>query len=467
MRCHLLARALVRSSAILLIMGIPAALQGQDQGQDLVVPTSNTMRGLQIYSVSAYSVYYSSGFPDSYTFQTGTGTFGSDMGLGASARIGWQRTGEKSTYSFLYMPSYTGRVRYAAWNFLNHSLSFTGSRKIARRWTLGFSTAGNVSNLAETFFSPTVFSNLASVPASFPDLAAAVLAGQFSSAQLAAALTGAPLIEAPGRNVFYGDRILMAGADTTLSYSYSPRLTIRLAARGNRSQYLSDSANMSASQSLYVIPSTTSAGADVDVAYSLSPRTQIGVSVGSNRIVSDLVDSYVTSSTASVGRTMGIHWFLQVHGGVSTVTPVRQMILLPAGSLPSGPQPTGGGSLGFRTFSHTFLGSYDHSASDSYGYGANSTESISGSWNWRRPGRSWWVECGLSEQRMEGNSAAYGNISSWRVTGGWGKLIGTQKALLAQYVYMRYSGVLQNTPFNASQSAVRFTISWSPRPGLL
>ena len=400
MRCDV-ARAFVRRAAALLLLGAPALLWAQSQGQDFVAATPTTPRGLQVYTVSAYAVYYSAGFPDTISFQPGTGTFQSDLGLGASTRIGWQRMGEKSMFSFLYTPSYTGRVRYADWNFLNHSLALTGSRKIAHRWTLGFSLGGNLSSLAETFFSPTVFSNLASTPASFTDLAAAVLAGKFTSPQLAAALTGAPLIEAPGRNIFYGERMFTAGAQTSLSYSYSPRLTVRLEANGSRNQYVSDTRNTGTTQTAYLIPRTTSAGASTSVSYSLSPRTQIGVGAGSTRIVSALQDSYVTSSTASLGRTMGNHWFLQLHGGISVLTPVKPL-LQQTFLLPSGPQPTGGGSLGFRTFSHTLLGSYDHVASDAYGYGATSTDSIGASWSWRRPGRSWWVECGLSEQKIQG-----------------------------------------------------------------
>jgi hypothetical protein len=257
--------------------------------------------------------------------------------------------------------------------------------------------------------------------------------------------------------------MLMASARTGLSYARSPRLTIALQAHGDRSQYISDSANRSVFQSAYLIPNTTSAGADLSASYSLSPRTQLGATVGASRIVSALQDSYITTSTGSVGRTMGRHWFLQVHGGVSVLSPVKQTIYY---VLPSGPQPSGGGTLGFRTFSHTFLGSYDHTAGDAYGYGAVSTDSVNASWNWKRPGRSWWVECGLSQQRMQGNGSGYGNMSNWRVSGGWGRRMSAQTALLAQYVYMRYAGVLQNSPYAFDQSAVRVSVIWSPHPSL-
>src|SRR5579885_2146696 len=120
MRGNSQARAFFRGAAALLILAMPALLWGQglSQGQDFVAPAPAPPRGLQVYSVSAYAVYYPSCFPDTVTFQPGIGTFESDLGLGASTRIGWQRMGKESSFSFLYAPSYTGRVRYAAWNFL-------------------------------------------------------------------------------------------------------------------------------------------------------------------------------------------------------------------------------------------------------------------------------------------------------------------------------------------------------------
>lgn len=457
----------VYCAAALLILSVgtgilPAQEQNQGPGEDFTVPTPPALRGLQIYSMSAYAIYYSSGFPEGVTFQPGQGTFASDMGAGGSTRIGWTRSGEKSDFSVFYTPSYTGRVRYAEWNALNHALSIQARRKLAAKWTFEFAASGNISNLAETFFTPTVFSNVASVPASFPDLASAMLAGKYSNSQLASILTGAPLIESPGRNLFYGERMFMSAAQATLSYSHSPRLSVNFLAHGDRSQYMSNNLATGTSGPAYLIPNATSAGANLTVSYSLSPRTQIGATASSTRIVSVLQDSYITSSNATLGRTMGSHWFLQVHGGVAVLQPVRQSLYLP-----SGPQPTGGGSLGFRTFSHTFLGAYDHIASDSYGYGAVSTASVSGAWKWRRPGRLWWVECGLSQQQLQGNQSRAGNLTTWRVTGGWGRMLGAQSALLAQYVYMSYSGQLQNASYTSTQSAVRLSVLWSPHPNMV
>ena len=63
---------------------------------------------------------------------------------------------------------------------------------------------------------------------------------------------------------------------------------------------------------------------------------------------------------------MGRRWFLQVSGGIGVMNPVRSTYVLP-----TRPQPVANASLGYRTLSHTFLGSYSRAVSDSYGLGAS------------------------------------------------------------------------------------------------
>ena len=305
-----------------------------------------------------------------------------------------------------YTPSYTGRLRFAAWNALNHSASFNAARRFGK-WRFNVSAAADLSNLSEFLFSPTVFASVAAVPVSFNDLAAAVLTGTFSNAQLASLLTGAPLVESPARNLFFGERMFTSAVQTSLSYAPSPRLAITFSGSANRTQHLSDN-QAGVAQSSYLIPKTTSAGAGLALSYSRSARTQLGISVISNRVASSIQDVYTTTTTASLGRTMGRRWFLQVSGGIGVMNPVRSTYVLP-----TRPQPVANASLGYRTLSHTFLGSYSRAVSDSYGLGASSTSSTSGSWRWARPGRSWWIESSAGWQQLAGG-AAYANSSGWQ-----------------------------------------------------
>ena len=434
-------------AALLLLCPATGMLWSQQSVDEVLVPRP----GLRIESLSGYAVYYSSGLPEG-SLQPTAVQLPSDLGLGGSAQLEWTHIGEKSQLLFTYIPSYTGRLRFAAWNALNHSISFNGSRRFGK-WKFGFAADGNLSNLSEFLFSPTVFASVAAVPGTFSDLAAAVLTGTFTNAQFASLLTGAPIVQSPAQNLFFGERMFTSAVQTSLSYTPVPRLSVKFTASASRSQHLSDSQS-GVQQNSYLIPMTTSAGADLSVSYSRSPRTQLGGSVSSTRVVSTIQDVYSTTAKGSLGRTMGRRWFLQLSGGVGMMTPVRNRFVLSRA-----PQPVVDASLGFRTLSHTFLGSYSRAVSDSYGLGAASTSSAGGSWRWGRPGRSWWIESSAGWQQLAGS--AYGNSSGWRIEGGFGRSMGNRLALLTQYVYLHYSQELASIP-PFSQSAVRVSMVWNP-----
>jgi len=440
-------------AAVLLVFGLGLpALRAQERGTPAIPPNG----GLQVLSVSAYGVYYSTTLPSTGGFQPTN--LGSDVGVGGSAQIGLTNSGQHSTFSFVYTPSYTGRIRYSSWDALNHNLSLNATRRLAARWNLGFSVSGDLSNFEGSLFSPTVLSNVASVSANFADLSAAMLGRSSTNAPLVSILNSAPLVESPARTLLYGERMLTSAAHTSLSYSYSRHFSIIFNAGAARSQHLGGSQNDQA-QNLYLLPTTTSGNASLGISYSLSSRTQFGATVATSRVVSDLYDGYSTSSTASLGRTLGRRWFLQIHGGVGLMNPVQRTSVQP-----TGPHPVAGGSLGFRISSQTFLGSYDRTVSDSYGVGASTTSTSSATWRWNRPGGGWWLEGSFSWQQLQG--VASQNLSSWRATASWGRRLGPRAALLTQYVYLNYSGRVENSPYSQSQSAMRVSVVWTRQPAL-
>src|SRR5262249_12578108 len=135
-------------------------------------------------------------------------------------------------------------------------------------------------------------------------------------------------------------------------------------------------------------------------------------------------------------------------------------ILIPGAS--NSPSPVVGAGLTYKTKSHAFLTSIDRTASDGYGVGASSTTNVNTSWHWRRPGSSWWLNAGLSWQRLEG--AGVGNASGWFVSAGLNRAIGMRTILATQYVYSNYSGGLPLAIVHSTQNAVRLTATWTPFP---
>jgi len=443
-------------SATVLVCGWAGALWAQDNTTPVPLPLPKG--GLQISSISGYAVYYSNGLPTTGSFQPGVASAPADAGMGGSVVFDWTKFTERTTFSLSYTPSYTGRVKYTSLDALNHALSMNFARKLSHRWNFGFSAAGNLSTLDEFLFAPTALSNVASVPSTFNDLASALTSSKFTNnPQLGIALTGAPLVQSPFETLLYGERMFTSSAQASLSFSYSPRLSVTFSGGGGRTQHLSDDQNSSGINT-YLIPDTTTGRAGVALSYSYSPVWQFGATVNTDRISSSFVDAYITTSLANVSRTLGRRWILQLHGGVGFTNPVRQTHF----PISTAPLPAAGGSLAFKTSSHTFLGSFDRTASDLYGLGAANTSTGNAVWRWRHPGYAWWLESSIGWQQLQGNTVI--NTSGWHASAGFGRAINTQLTFLAEYAYLNYSGGLQTAGYKLSQSAVRVSLMWTPRP---
>jgi hypothetical protein len=299
---------------------------------------------------------------------------------------------------------------------------------------------------------------VAALPSTFSDLAAGILSANFTNnPQLGAALTSSPLLQSPVANLIYGQRMLTASANVSLSYSYSPRLSLTFIGGGGRSQYISQGQS-SPANSLYVIPNTTSGNASVAISYSLSPLTQVGGSVNTVFTSSSLYESYTTTSLATLGHTFGTRWLVQLHGGVGVTNPVRET----SSAASVKPGPSIGGSLAYKIPSHTFLGSYDRTVGDQYGLGASTSSSVTASWHWRRLASFWWLDSAFNWQQLQGGALT--NTSGWRATASLSRAIGTHVVLLTQYVYSYYSGGLLLTASHVTQNAIRVSVGWTPHP---
>ena len=425
--------------------------------QEVQTPPPTARNGFQILNLSGYGVYYSSSLPSS-GYQLGAGQLLSDFGGGGSARLGWMSFGERSSFSVIYTPSFTGRVRYSEWNALNHAASLTAITHPAPRWTVGFSMNGDYSSLDQFLFSPTAYSAAVAAPGQFSDLASALLAGRFSTPQLASIFTSAPTAQSPLRNLLYGQRMFTVGGQMSASYSHSPRLSFTFTGNGTRNQHVQDERLITAGNG-YVLANTTAASGSASFNYSVSPLTQLGGTVTATRTLSSLYDSYTSTSILTVGRMFAGRWLLQAHGGIGFSKPLR---FYTPGPLTTKTYPVGGGSIGFRTVAHTFLASLDRTVSDSYGTGASTSANANGTWRWSRPGNSWWVEAGGGWEQLQGN-AVY-NTSGWRTSVSVGRAVGAHTSLLTQYVYLNYSGRTSSLPYDVGQSAVRVSVVWTPHP---
>jgi hypothetical protein len=422
------------------------------------VPSTAPLGGLRIRSASVYATYESTLLPNGSGFLSTPVSLPADIGLGGSVAVDWMNFTERSSTSLNYTSSYTGYLRNSYLNALNHALSLTTRRKLAPRWLFQFSLAGNLSSLEQSIFSTPTLSSVASTPSTFKDLAAATLASKFANnPQLATVLTTSPLLESPVSNLVYGQRMLTSSASAALSYSYSPRLSLTFSGGASRAQYIAGD-QLPGAVTTSLLSNTTSGQAGIGLSYSLSPWTQLNGSVTTVRVSSSIYDAYTTTALLGLGRTFRRHWIVQTHGGMGVSKSLRQFSSLS----PPKPAPAVGGSLAYKTGSHTFLASADRTVSDSYGLGASTSSSSAAAWHWRRLGNSWWLDSSVTWQQLRGGP--FNDTSGWHTTIALSRAIGPYTIFVTQYAHLSYSGSLLAAAYHTTQDAVRISILWDRHP---
>ncbi len=435
-----------------------SSCSGQELLDEINFRTSG-LSGIRIVGVSVFSGYSTSAYPQAgfdLNAPAATGNLGGDGSYGATVSLGWQRHREKSDITMLYTGTYQGMIRYTNLNAYNQSLSLSAFRVLTPKWTFNLTASAQDNTLAQYLFQPSPVSVLAQIPSSFDDLAAAVAVGQFSSTQVASLLTGAPVMQAPGRSLLAGDRILSYAAQAGLEYAVSSRLHLHFGTLAAAGQNRLGSPQEGAPPSNYVMPRSLGANAGASISYSLSPRTEVGAEVQENRTFNRYQSAYISSATASLGRKMGMHWFLRVQGGGTYSDFTQQTIGTPKTS-----QAVGGGSLGFKTHTHTLVASYERTATDTFGYAVGTITMMSGAWNWRRTGSRWGLSTSFGEQQTR--NAGFESISGWQASGGITTSLNPQSTLSAQYVYLHDVGDYAGVFNNFSVQSVRLSLGWTPQ----
>ncbi len=441
--------------AVLLIL-----FAGFLRGQILPPPTppeSQADHGWWLRSASVYGIYYSTVQPSGSISSVPT-VLGPNIALGGSAEIEWRKARRHSALSLIYIPSYTGPIRYSSWDALNQRLALNATWGFAPRWRLAAAIHTELSNVQGFLFAPTVFGSVASISPSAASLSASILGRQYDNTELAAILNSGA-VESPIRTLLYGPRVWTTTARFSISHLLSPRLTSNFDGSASRYQRAGgQQADMP--QTGYLIPVTTSVTANLGISYSVSPRTELSGNAISTRMVSAFNDFYTTTSTASLGRTLGRRWSVKLYAGAGAVIPVHTTTTAVASSHAS---PVEGATLGFTNSANTFLGSFARSVGDPYAAGASSTSTSSASWRWHRPDSPWELYSSFTWQQLEGIAGL--SASSWRATAGWGRGLRHDMALHAEYAYQNYSGRITQAVYSESQSAVRISVDWvSLRP---
>jgi hypothetical protein len=355
-----------------------------------------------------------------------------------------------------YGASYTSQFSYASLSGLSQQAGFQASRQLSAKWSFSFVVSAGTSMAQQSLFAPTALANLISVANTLDALSQSAATGALNDTQIAALLTGAPVLSSPAQTLLYGSKFLFSSAQSSVSYAHSSRLRISASVGAGWTKHLNDSSRDAVYS--YVLPESKSATASLNVSYSLTPRTQVGFSVSEMRSLSNLLDSDSTSGSVSVTRRMGSKWFLSGSVGVGDIR-ARQALYY----VPLGPQYTASGSIGYKLLGATLMASYQRLMGDSYGLGAETTLEFSGAWSWTRPGSSWRVNVSGGSQRMQFSTIS--TVNSWRASTSITRRLNPHLSFLISYGFGKYSGY-RGPLYDRTQNAVQASLVWTPYPAL-
>ena len=303
----------------------------------------------------------------------------------------------------------------------------------------------------------TPLNNLALAPATFDDLAAAILGGRTDNSQLAGLVSAAPLVSSPETSYLYGVRHLSLSMGVSFTYDRSSRSRFHTGFYGVRSQPLGNTGRE-------VVPGmplevqlrrTTSAGASAGWSYDITPRDTLSVDVSGTRVASEFQDAYVSHSAISFGRKLSERWFVRGMVGAGVFTPVRETLVQGRFT-----RHEWGGSIGYKVYAHTFLGSYTNMVSDIFGLGANSNISSAGAWSWKRPGRSISLSSTFGYSQLVGPS--FPNSGSWSFHTTVARALNAHMVLTGSYRYIQYPRLIYFYSPTSSVNGLITSLGWSP-----
>jgi hypothetical protein len=401
-------------------------------------PAAAAANGFRLFSV-ATSVGYSSGANDFLPVRTGASE--NDFMGSASATVGYTYAGARSRLLILYTPSYV-RTWDNTLKADSHDFSISATGPLSSKWSASLTGTALETSLAQLLFEPTSLSQLVASQASGVGSSGIVL-GQDPTLLLTDQLS---------RGLIYGDRIFSAGLRAGLAYHYSSRLQVRFSLGGMYGQSRTDR-NFSASERQSLIPRSRSGEGSIGLSYAVTQRTTLGVNAETVRVWAGTSNYFVSHTSGSLSRQLTRRWSASLEAGSGVVTPVHQ-----PNAGPVKPALTGSASTAYAYGSHMLLATYSRMAGDLYGFGATSTEGVSGTWSWQPPRRRWGLNLSAGREQIRRDI----DIVSWQAAGSLNCRLSRETSLNFVYAYLSSRGSLTGTRTDLSGSSARISFVWTP-----
>jgi hypothetical protein len=291
-----------------------------------------------------------------------------------------------------------------------------------------------------------------------------VASGKFTDDEIAAILTGSPVVDRAGEADLDVRRILTTGARASASYARSRRMAIDVGAEVRRSKTASGGREDDAVSRRGFISGTTSARANAGFTYDLSPESKFGVEVSQQRTESSVREANYTTATASYDKEFGRGWRAGVEAGAGTTTgKTLQTIPAVSNMSPAGLAATWvlGGELAYSGRTHKVSVSALKNVGDNLGLGSHSSVSTQAEYQWTPQGAVWSLFAGGNAYRAD-TFGGRSTIDSKLVRAGIIRRVGDRGAVTTEYNYGSVVSPFTGLLPSLSRHRVQVSFIWRP-----
>jgi hypothetical protein len=406
-----------------------------------VEPDAGPKNGFHLYSVTGSFGYSSTALGAGYS--SSVPGLGGDYFAQASTAVGYSQSGPNGNFSVIYVPSYSGQVRYSNLQAFNQDLTIRLSRRLGLKLGWYLNGYGGDRTIETYLFAGNALSQVAAADPTLNGLSDALNGGHTSSPNLVNA----------GQAILYGTRVLSEGATTGLTYRPTTRLRWSVSASGDQSQARPNSSYTDAA----FFPRTKMLRGDLSMGYSLTTRTEVGFDVSTARLYGGFGREQYSTAAVHVARKLTTRWFASgaLGAGASNYrsTATAPTTLTYVTDL----------SLAYRSTEQTFAVNYNRYAGDFYGSNSRATQTYMGIWTWHNRGRSWSLQASGAYQTLAGGTLAGATVT--QAGGAISRGLTRQLSAGLDYGFAQFSGVsgVATGPTRAITShGARLSITWIP-----
>jgi hypothetical protein len=318
--------------------------------------------------------------------------------------------------------------------------------------------------LEQFLFHEPVLRTVENGPATLEELGEAAQRGELSNEEIAAVLTGSPVVASPAYGELDLSRVYSARLGVNAAYRSSRRLSLTMGVGASGYQ---TEAPIGTSDNRLPLRRTTRLNSDAGLSYRVSQRTDFGLELSAERSRSDFREGRYVSTMLAIKRRVGRHWRIGLQGGAGAADVVHDESFFTGGFVaPEGLNTTwvAGASLEYAGETHSLRLRGNRTVGDRLGLGARSSLAAGLQWRWWRPGTQWGLLADVDWYRS--TIAALQPLDSRLFRFGIMRRVGLHQAFLTEYIWGSFSSPFTGVLTSLERQRVQVTYQWSPQEPL-